>query len=598
MVETPENERNDAQIVVVGAGPAGLTAAYELHQRGEKCLVLEKDAEIGGISRTVRYKDFLFDIGGHRFFSKVSRVVEFWREVLGPELLSRPRISRIFYNGHFFDYPLKPFNALRGLGLWESALCGISYAKAQMFPIKDERSFESWVINRFGFRLYRTFFKTYTEKVWGMSCREISADWAAQRIKGLSLASAVRNAVFPDRSKVIKTLIETFEYPRKGPGMMWEHVAGAVSESGTQVKLETAVEKIHWSDKRVHTVSYRRDDEISETPVSNLISSMPLGELVQRMEPPAPAHVLQAASKLEYRDFLTVALIVDCAELFPDNWIYIHEPDVKVGRVQNFKNWSPHMVPDQSMTCLGLEYFCFEGDDLWTMGDDELVRLGTEEAARLGLVDKDAVVDGTVVRMPKAYPVYAGDYLKHVQTLRDFLGGFENIYPVGRNGMHKYNNQDHSMLAAMLAVENIHGADYDLWEVNEEQQYHEQVTTEESAATQLAALASTQPRVPAGVNADAKAPSPIRRLDKPALGAAFGVMGVVFVVTSALLFVQPGGTEFAPIALWRGIVWGFVSGFLSGWLLAYLHNIVLGVRHRLRPPHDNTVTEQPLLDFI
>ncbi|MEM7251553.1 MAG: NAD(P)/FAD-dependent oxidoreductase [Pseudomonadota bacterium] len=589
----PEDEHNNGTqpaAIIVGAGPAGLTAAYELDRRGRATLVLEKDREIGGISRTVNYKGYCFDIGGHRFFSKVTRVVDFWNEILGDEFLSRPRISRIFYRGRFFDYPLKPMNALQGLGLWESALCGLSYLKAQAFPRRDETSFESWVINRFGNRLYQTFFKTYTEKVWGMSCKDISADWAAQRIKGLSLASAVFNALLPRRGTVIKTLIETFEYPRKGPGMMWERVAELVGSSHGEVQTDAAVERIRWQGTRVQSVLYRREGALHDVPAPQLVSSMPLGQLIEALDPPAPEHVREAANALEYRDFLTVALIVKEEALFPDNWVYIHEPGVKVGRVQNFKNWSPEMVPDPSTSCLGLEYFCFEGDRLWTMSDNDLVALGADEATRLGLIPANSVIDGTVVRMPKAYPVYNGDYQQHVDTIRTFLDAIDNLYAVGRNGMHKYNNQDHSMLAAMLAVENIHGADFDLWSVNEDQQYHEQITADEVSNRELSALAATQPLVPERLMENAPAP---RRLDKPAFAAALAIIATIYASLGAIWFAD--ATSLAELVK-SGVFMATFSGFLLGWLLAYTHNALLGLL-RKRATRGSQSTD-PILDYV
>jgi protoporphyrinogen oxidase len=396
-----------------------------------------------------------------------------WREVLSEtDFLRRQRLSRIYYNKRFFHYPLRPANALLGLGVWNSALILASYLYAQLFPQRPENTFEQWVSNRFGERLYRTFFKTYTEKVWGISCNKISAEWAAQRIKGLSLLSAVKNALLaqqsPEKSRVIKTLIDAFDYPRLGPGMIWETVAARVHE----VRLGAEVKKIFWNANRVEAVETGDGNRVEG---GHFISSMPLRELVQRLSPPAPAAVRGAADGLKYRDFLTVALILDRADVFPDNWIYIHDPDVKMGRIQNFKNWSPDMVPDANTTCLGLEYFCFAGDGLWATRDEELIALGKREIEMLGLARATDVVDGCVVRMPKAYPVYDAAYSEHLRVVREFLGTITNLQVVGRNGMHRYNNQDHSMLTAMLAVENILGARHDLWSVNDEREYIEEI---------------------------------------------------------------------------------------------------------------------------
>lgn len=493
------SENGHKKVVIIGAGPSGLTAAFELCKIGVESVVLEKDDVVGGISRTVNYRDYLFDIGGHRFFTKVKAVDDLWREMLEAEkFLRRRRLSRIYFKKKFFHYPLQATNALFGLGLYNSFRTFLSYSKTQLFPIKPELSFEDWISNRFGRRLYYTFFKTYTEKVWGIPCNEISAEWAAQRIKGLSLLSAVKNALISTNPKskgnIIKTLIDSFEYPEKGPGMMWEAVAEIIQTKGSRLKLNAGVEKILWEEGKVTGV------EVSGEPVSELIagtdfiSSMPVQELVRKMQPNVPDEVRRAADILSYRDFLTVSLIIDKADLFEDNWIYIHDSSVKVGRIQNFKNWSPHMVPDQSKTCLGLEYFCFEGDDLWNMSDADLIKLGAKELGMLGLSDPQTVVDGAVVRMPKAYPVYDSKYGDALKTIRSFLSDLTNLHLVGRNGMHKYNNQDHSMLTALLTVKNIMGASYDVWDVNVEQEYHEEM--DESVEKQQALLHSTQPLVP------------------------------------------------------------------------------------------------------
>ncbi len=487
------------KVVIIGAGPAGLTAAYQLCKEGVESVVLEKDVVVGGISRTVNYKGYLFDIGGHRFFTKVKAVDDMWREVLGEKkFLRRSRLSRIYYNKKFFNYPLKATNALLGLGIWNCFMMVGSYAKAQLFPIKNEQSFEDWICNRFGKRLYHTFFKTYTEKVWGIPCNEISADWAAQRIKGLSLISTIKNAILSaqpqNKSDIIKTLIDAFDYPEKGPGQMWEMVAESIQENGSTLKMKSGVEKIVWQNGKVTALEIEVDGKTEIITGTDFISSMPMQELVRKMDPPPPDEVREAAEKLGYRDFLTVSLVINKADLFLDNWIYIHDPDVKVGRIQNFKNWSPLMVPDPNKTCLGLEYFCFEGDGLWTTSDEDLVSLGAKELGLLGLVDPKDVEDGAVVRMPKAYPVYDGVYAEAVKTIREFLTGLGNMYLVGRNGMHKYNNQDHSMLTSMLSVKNILGARYDVWEVNVDNEYHEELKERDNAESSL--LSSTQPLVP------------------------------------------------------------------------------------------------------
>lgn len=466
-------------------------------------MVLEKDTIVGGISRTVNYKGYLFDIGGHRFFTKVGVVDEMWREVLGEKkFLRRSRLSRIYYNKKFFNYPLKATNALLGLGIFNSFLMLGSYIKAQVFPVKKEESFEDWICNRFGRRLYNTFFKTYTEKVWGIPCNEISADWAAQRIKGLSLIATIKNAVLSkatDKGEIIKTLIDAFDYPEKGPGQMWEMVADKIQDNGSQLKMQANVEKIFWEKGRVTALETGTDENLELIAGTDFISSMPMRELVRKLSPRPPEKILRAADQLGYRDFLTVSLIVNKDELFKDNWIYIHDPKVRVGRIQNFKNWSPKMVPDPNKTCLGLEYFCFEGDDLWTMKDEDLVELATRELDMLGLIDARDVEDGAVVRMPKAYPVYDSVYIEAIETIREFLDGLSNLHLVGRNGMHKYNNQDHSMLTAMLAVKNILGANHDVWAVNVDSEYHEEMV-EPEADSEMSLLAATQPKVPERIN--------------------------------------------------------------------------------------------------
>ncbi len=475
-------------VAIIGAGPAGLTAAYLLTRAGVAVTVLERDPRyVGGISRTVEYNGFRFDIGGHRFFSKSREVEDLWTELLGDDLLQRPRSSRIYYGGKFYAYPLKAGEALRNLGILESARCVASYAKARLFPVKNPRTFEDWVSNQFGRRLFGIFFKTYTEKVWGMSCREISADWAAQRIKGLSLSSAIMAALLPkrkkqpaDRSQTIKTLIDSFRYPRKGPGMMWEAAADRTRAQGGTIRMGaqvTALEKLPSGRWRV---GFRPDgDPPAATEwieADHVISSAPMRELAAAISPPLPPAVLAAAGKLRYRDFLTVALIVRPTNRFDDNWIYIHEPGVQVGRVQNFASWSPEMVPDPNLACYGLEYFCFEGDGLWSSSDADLVKLASRELESLGLVAAGDVLDGHVVRQPKAYPVYDDDYARHVDTIRRELDArHAGLHLVGRNGMHKYNNQDHAMMTAMLTVKNILAGRqlYDVWRVNQDAEYHE-----------------------------------------------------------------------------------------------------------------------------
>ncbi len=463
------------RVAIVGAGPAGLTAAYILARDGVRVTVLEADDVVGGISRTASYKGYRFDIGGHRFFTKIGPVERLWHEILGSEFIQVPRLSRIHYGGKFFDYPLKAGNALRGLGIWNAVLIVLSYAWSHLRPYPVEENLEQWVSNRFGKRLYRIFFKTYTEKVWGIPCTEIRAEWAAQRIQGLSLAKAILNAAsLQKRSDSIKTLINEFQYPRLGPGQMWETATTRVRELGGEVLLRHEVSGIELETGRVRAVNVRTDAGERRIEADHVISTMPIRNLVRSLSPAVPDAVRRAADGLNYRDFLTVALMVDQEDLFPDNWIYIHTPGVKVGRIQNFNNWSRAMVPEPGKTCLGMEYFCFEGDGLWTSRDEDLIELAKGELGELGLADPAKVFDGCVVRMPKAYPVYDSKYSAHLADVRAHIDAIPNLHTVGRNGMHKYNNQDHSMLTAMMAVANMHGSSHDVWSVNTDYEYHEE----------------------------------------------------------------------------------------------------------------------------
>jgi protoporphyrinogen oxidase len=472
------------KVVIIGAGPAGLTAGYLLSKEEVEVVVLEADpVYVGGISRTVTYKGFHFDIGGHRFFSKSKAVEDLWTEILPNDMLVRPRSSRIFYDGKFFSYPLKPFEALLKLGIFRSALCVLSWMKARLFPVRGPRNFEDWVSNQFGKRLFNTFFKSYTEKVWGMSCKEISADWAAQRIKGLSLGSAIKNALIPqryngDRTKVIKTLINSFRYPRRGPGMMWEVCAEKMKALGGRLEMGCRVSRCSYNETSGNwTVEYKDGQgDLQGIEAEHVISSAPMRELMCGLSPSVSDRTKHAAESLKYRDFLTVMLILKDRRMFDDNWIYIHDPSVKVGRVQNFRSWSPEMVPESDKVCYGLEYFCFEHDGLWDSSDRDLIELAKRELAEIGLSREGDFIDGCVVRQKKAYPVYDDDYARNVTTIRQELEArYSNLHLVGRNGMHKYNNQDHAMMTAMLCVENIL-ADaklYDLWQVNSDAEYHE-----------------------------------------------------------------------------------------------------------------------------
>ena len=578
--------------VIIGAGPAGLTAAYELSKRGVASTVLESGTQVGGISKTVNYGGYRFDIGGHRFFSKVPLINELWQEMLGEEFLLRPRKSRIYYKQHFFDYPLKPINALIGLGTVESLLVALSYLKARFAHIHDEKTFEDWVSNRFGYRLYNIFFKTYTEKVWGIPCKEISADWAAQRIKNLSLKQALRNALLSASrgmdGQTITSLIERFHYPRFGPGVMWERCESVIGERGGRTVRGIHVQRIRHGRGRVESVSGTMlTGERAEFEGSNFVSTMPLRELMFALDPIPPAQVLDAAARLRYRDYLTVVLVVNREEVFPDNWIYIHSPDVKVGRIQNYKNWSPYMVPDPATTSLGLEYFLWDKDEEWSWPDEQLIQLGIRECRQLGLIDLKDVVDGTVVRMEKAYPVYDQTYQANVTLIRDYLATFANVQTIGRNGLHRYNNQDHSMLTGIYAARNIMGERWDVWAVNTEKEYHEE--------GRVADLRSGDRLVPRPVTVavndmptalDRVLDRAFARLDPVAMGAATGVVSSLGLFLVTVIPLVKGGRAVGPnlsllgqflpgfSVTWAGTaiglvevgLWGFLTGYAGAWL--------------------------------
>ena len=575
-----EDHKGERQFVVVGGGPAGLTAAYELTKFGHRPVVFEKLDTVGGLARTANYKGFHFDMGGHRFFTKVPEVQKMWQEVLPDDFLRRPRLSRIYYRGKFFNYPLKPFNALRGLGLLQSILVILSYLRWHFFPYRREDTFEQWVTNRFGRRLFLTFFKTYTEKVWGIPCSTLKAEWAAQRIKDLSLKTAVMNMFFKPK-RLIKTLIEEFDYPRLGPGMMWNAVKQEIERRSGSVHLRSDVLRIHRTGNRIDSLVVRCDGEERTVAATDFISSMPITEFIKKLEPPPPPEVLEAASRLTYRDFLTVCLVVNRPDPFPDNWIYIHSPDVKVGRIQNFKSWSPEMVPDPAKSSLGLEYFCTEGDEVWTMSDVDLIALGKREVERIGLARQGDVEDGCVVRVDKAYPVYDSDYREHLERLRSYVDRFKNFQTIGRNGLHRYNNQDHAMLTGMMAVRNAVLAEKnDLWSVNTDQEYHEEIRAEIGVESHdLDQLVQTVVR------------QAFAKLDRVALGVSVGSTAGVLLFLATLVLVLKAGDVIGPrlgllsqyfpgytvtlegAAL--GLLYGFAVGFAGGWLVAALRNAAL-----------------------
>lgn len=574
--------------IIIGAGPAGLTAAYELMQTGVAPILFEQDDIVGGISRTVEFEGYRFDIGGHRYFTKSRVVDDWWTNILEQDMLLRERLSRIYYNKIFFDYPLKPINAVRGLGPLETVRIGLSYLRARVFPHPTETNLEQWLCNRFGRRLYEIFFKSYTEKVWGMQCKDIDANWAAQRIKNLDLRSAVMAMFLGNKSNKITSLIEQFRYPRLGPGMMWEKVAGILVDQGYQVHMNHEVTRIRFlnGDTVTTTATDGRGNQVEQTG-SHLISSMPIRNLINAIDPPAPDEVIEAANNLRYRDFLVVGLIINQPDLFPDNWIYIHSPDVKVGRIQNFKNWSPEMVPDPSMSSLGLEYFVQAGDELWNAEDETLIELGTKECAMLGLVNEEDIVKGMVIRVPKAYPIYDQSYKESLAVIRKYLDNIPNLQLVGRNGQHRYNNQDHSMLTAIYAARNIAGENLDVWDVNVDAEYHEQVKDENSAkikGDRLVPQAIVQ--TPIEIFREAFA-----RYDPIALGCALSVVfGLGLFTATAILLLQSGDTVGPHLSLlgmfflgykvtWAGAMIGLleaaIGGFLLGFVMAHTINYVI-----------------------
>lgn len=582
--ESPETHASTNEpIVVIGGGPSGLTAAYELVKQRKFPIVLEKNDKVGGIARTENYRGYHFDMGGHRFFTKSVQVQQFWQEVLGDDFLRRPRLSRIFYKSKFFHYPLKPFNALLGLGPIEGVRIISSYLRWHLFPYKEEETFEQWVTNRFGKRLFETFFKSYTEKVWGIPCTELKAEWAAQRIKDLSLKTAI-TAMFLKPQETIKTLIEEFDYPRRGPGMLWTAVQDRINERGGEVKLNSNVVGIQREGQRITGVVVENGNGRTQTITgSSFISSMPVTQLLKWLDPPPPPHVLHAANQLSYRDFLTVCLIIKKPALFPDNWIYVHDPSVQVGRIQNFKNWSADMVPDQSTTSLGLEYFCNEGDEIWNMPDEELIALGKREIAKIGLALSEDVVDGAVFRVEKSYPVYDSDYASSLDVIKKYLATLENLQTIGRNGLHRYNNQDHAMLTGMLAVRNLlYGEHNDLWQVNAEQEYHEELvihqTLDEETVTHVV---------------DDMLDGAFPKLDPVSLGISLGIVAGMCLLLATLLMTFTGGDvsgktltllgQFYPgytvtaVGSLIGLAYGFLTGFSLGWGYAFLRNAITAV---------------------
>jgi len=473
--EEPAGPDGGASIgtAILGAGPAGLTAAHVLARRGLRGAVFEADGAVGGIAKTIEFNGYRFDLGGHRFFTKLKAVQRLWEEMLGAEFLTRPRLSRIYYNGKYFSYPITARDVVGRLGLLEATRCAFSYLAAARHRRVEAETFEEWVTARFGRRLYDAFFRSYTQKLWGIPGSEIRSLWAAQRIKNFSLPKAVLSMLGLQREHVT-TLIEEFRYPRLGPGQMWEAFAEHAEDGGIPIHLQQRCVAVKHSDGRVRTIVLRRNGDLLEHAVDGVVSSIALQDLVLSLDPPPPPEVVAAARRLRYRDLVLVSLITSEAEPFPDNWIYLHDPETRAGRVQNYGAWSRDMVrPDT--TCLGVEYFCFQDDDIWEMSDEQAVELATKELAQIGLIDPSKVIDGVKVRIPKAYPMYDSNYEEAVASIQSYLVDFDNLQTCGRNGLHHYNNQDHSMWTAILATLNlVDGAQHDVWSVNVEAEYLEE----------------------------------------------------------------------------------------------------------------------------
>lgn len=563
---------NNKPVVIIGAGPAGLAAAYELSKEGIQPFVIEKAGTVGGIARTETYKGYHFDIGGHRFFTKMEEINQLWYEMLGDDFLEVSRMSRIYYGGRFYNYPLRIFNTLFNLGILESLLILLSFFKMQIKPYTEEVNFEQWVSNRFGKRLFRTFFKIYTEKVWGIPCYQISSEWAAQRIKGLSLIAAISNALLGVQNA--KSLISTFNYPLKGPGMMWQRFRETIETNGGQVRLNSEAIRLRHDSGRIISVLHHKDGVTEEILNGHVISSIPINQLATMLEPKAPDKVLEAAQKLNYRAFIIVMLILNKKDLFPDQWIYIHSPEVKVGRIQNFKNWSAAMVPDSEKTSIGMEYFCNVGDEIWRKPDIKLADMASRELSVVGLAEIGDVTDTLVIRQPYAYPIYDRDYDSHLKVVLDYVRTIDNLQTIGRNGMHRYNNMDHSMLTGIKAAQNVMGANNDLWRINDKDEYHE-----EDNKVQVRLVLTEKILNPA-----------FARMDKLGFATAIGsVSGLFFFIATIYLLIRGDsvlnpyfkllseyfiGYTLSVKGSFIAFGYSFVWGFLFGWLFSYLRNLL------------------------
>lgn len=461
-------------VVILGAGPAALSAGLELNKKGFKTILIEREDKIGGISKTILYKGHRFDVGGHRFFTKSKEVNKLWHDTLGKDFVPTPRLSRIYYNRKFFMYPVEVKDTLLKAGIWTSIICVASYFKYKFFPIKPEKSFEDWVTNRFGQKLFKMFFQSYTEKVWGISTKKLSAEWATQRIKNLSMWETIKNAIFKPKEKVT-SLIDEFYYPKYGPGMMYEKMAETLKKDGTEIMLSADVISLKKKGNRIEEVIIESKGSKKSIKGDYFVSTIPLSDTIKFITPEIKK--LENIQKdLRFRDFLSVNLILKKPDLFPDTWIYVHDPAVKMGRVQNYKNWSRFMTADKDHTPIGCEYFCNQGDALWKTDDKKLIALASFELEKIGLAKKEDIVDGLVYRMRDAYPVYMGKYKEAICEAKSVIDSIENLEVAGRGGMFRYNNMDHSILAGLFAARKIAGEKCDPWDVNEEKDYHEAVS--------------------------------------------------------------------------------------------------------------------------
>ncbi len=468
---------NHYKAIIIGAGPAGLAAGYELTKNGQSALILERENQVGGLCRTINYQGFRFDIGGHRFFTKNKEVLKLWQDMLGNDFLTRPRLSRMYYKKKFFAYPIKPLDVLKKMGPIESLKAFFSFVKGKIkyFPKrKNLIRYRDWVIYNFGEHLFKTFFESYNEKGWGLKAEEMSSEWYQQRVKGISFLSLIKTTLLPFTRKKIRSLINEFNYPRLGPGMMYDKFAEKIIENGGEVNLNSEVVKIKHDGGIVEEVVYRRDGQETIMAAENFISTLPLTHLLNILEPTPPQEVLTSLSQLRYRSFLTVCLIIDKPIIFPDNWIYIHEPSVKVARIQNFKNWSPELVPEKNKTSLGMEFFCWQNDELWNMTDKDLIMLAADELKKIRIGNHFQIVDGLVIRAANSYPIYALDYKQHLDKVINYLFDFKNFFSIGRAGMYRWNNMDHSILTGLYTARNLMGNNLDISAINAHAEYQEE----------------------------------------------------------------------------------------------------------------------------